>query len=138
MKSAIFFCLLIFVLFPQLSYGCKPVAVREYKVPTKDEEYTQADIVFSGKVIRITKIYDIKGLAIQHPSTYKLSIHVEKWLKGSGEIEQEVFDTTGTDCDSTFGVNHIVVASDPRSTRWLVYIAKHQGQLWVRTSEQLK
>lgn len=94
--------------------------------------------IFSGKVIRTVKVSDLKKLAIPNPYTYKLTLIVEKWMKGSGEKEQQVFDTAGADCDSLVGVNHIVMGREPLSTRWLVYITKQQGQLWVNTAEPIR
>ena len=88
--------------------------------------------------MQMKKVSDIKSGPEQHPYTYSLDIKIEKWMKGAGEKELEVFDTTGSDCDSLFGINHIVMDSDPRSNKWLVYVKKHQGRYWVVTAEPVK
>ena len=138
MKTLACFSLLVFATLPQPSFGCRPVAGHEYKVPTKGERYAKADIVFSGKVIEMKKASGVKRGSEEHPYTYSLNMKIQKWMKGSGGKELEVFDTTGSDCDSLFGINHIVVAGDPRSYQWLVYVEKYQGRNWIITAEPVK
>jgi len=127
-----------FVVHPTLSLGCRPIAGHDYRVPTKEERHAQADLVFTGKAIRMKKVPDMEGVPGQHPYRFMFTMKVEKWMKGSGERTLDVFDTTGTDCDSLFGINHLAMDADPLSSSWWLYVRKHEGRYWVITADRLK
>jgi len=137
-KTIAYVCLLIFVAHPTLSFGCRPIAGREYKVPTKEERYAQADLVVSGTIMHMKKAPDMEGVPGQHPYTFVVTLEVEKWVKGSGERKLDVFDTTGTDCDYSFGIHHLATEERLESSRWLLYVRRYQGRYWVITAERLK
>lgn len=73
----------------------------------------------------------------QHPYTFRLKINVEQWVKGGGSKTLEVFDTTGAGCDDGFGITHIAFANPPLGSKWRIYIARHQGQLYVGNAKAL-
>jgi hypothetical protein len=114
--------------------ACKPVAGVEYRTPTKEERYAQADVVFIARVASVTSA---PGVPPQGHA-YVLALDVERWTKGSGATRMDVFDTAGTDCDSLFGVQHIAAETDARASRWQVYAARRDGRLWVVTAERLE
>jgi len=119
------------------AFGCKLIAGHEYRIPTKEERYAQADLVFTGKAVWMKRAPDVEWVHGQHPHTFVFTIEVEKWMKGSGEARLEVFDTTGTDCDPTFGVQHMAMDSDPLSSRWTLYVKRRDGRLWLATAERM-
>jgi hypothetical protein len=119
------------------AFGCKLVAGHEYRIPTRQERFAQADLVFTGKAVWMKKAIQLEGVAGQHPHTFVFTIEVDQWMKGSGQRRLEVFDTTGTDCDPTFGVQHLAMDADPLSSRWTLYVKRRDGHLWLTTAERL-
>jgi hypothetical protein len=138
MKAFIRVCLVILTFLPLTSFGCKPIAGREYEHPTAEQRLVHADLVFVGKVAGIHKAPLLEGVTDGHPYTFLIHMEVESWTKGGGNNKIDVFDTTGTDCDSLFGTNHIAMNPSPLSLRWMAYIRKHDGRNWLVTAEPLR
>ena len=139
MKPLAYFFLAIILSFPQLSFGCRPIVGHKYSVPTAEERFAQADLVFLGTVIERRDAPELKEVT-KHPYPVVLTMKVQKWEKGSeGELVQ-VVDTGGTDCDSLVGVFHVEL-SNPRavpSPGWRVFARKSNGRILVITVNYTK
>jgi hypothetical protein len=137
MRSPIHGCLLMLALIPGSAVACKLIAGHQYDVPTEKQLVTGADAVFIGKVIRLERATELSSVT-QHPETYLLTMQVTQWEKSSGAMIVEVVDTTGSNCDGTFGTTHIAMAAaDDLKLEWRVFARKSSGRLVLLTARRL-
>ena len=135
MRIAAYFCLAIILSSPQLSFGCRPNVNHKYSVPTEEERFTQADLVFSGNVIEVRDAPELKEIA-HHPYPIMLTMKVQKLEKGTGNQFLQVVDTGGTDCDGLFGISHIELPypGGVPSSAWRVFAKRSNGHIFVITA----
>lgn len=139
MKQLAYFCFALLLGYSQFLLACVPIAGHKYPVPTADERFAQADLVFLGTVIELRDAPELKEIA-RHPFPVVLTMKVQKWEKGSdGELVQ-VVDTGGTDCDSLFGIFHVELPnrSAVPSPGWRVFARKSNGRIFVITVSYTK
>lgn len=139
MRIAAYFCLTIILSFPQLSFGCRPNVNHKYSIPTEEERFTQADLVFSGTVIEMRDAPELKEIT-QHQSTIMLTMKIHKWEKGTGGNFLQVVDTGGTNCDGLLGISHIQrpYPGGVPSSAWRVFAKRSNGHIFVITANVVK
>lgn len=127
-------CLMVLLGWAQCSCACVPIAGHKYSVPTEEEQFARADVVFSGTVVEVRDAPELKGVT-RHPYPIVATMKVRKWEKGAaGELVQ-VVDTGGTDCDGLFGIFHISLPNRNAvpSPGWRVFARKANGRIFVIT-----
>src|SRR4051812_16974915 len=131
--------LLVISLLPSAAWACKPVYGYEYKIPSEMERIAEADVVFIASSVAVKDAPEMQEIS-HHPYTYRVTMDVERWVKGSGNRAQIVFDTGGTDCDFLSGISHIANLIHANNGAFLgrVFARRSHGQLWVITAELLK
>ena len=137
MKPLAYLCLVFILGFPQISFGCRPIAGHKYPAPTEAELFAKADLVFFGTVVQLRDAPELRDIT-HHPNTVMLSMKVQKWEKGSeGELLQ-VVDTGGTDCDSLSGIFHVELPNRNAvpSPGWRVFARTSNGHNFVITVSQ--
>ncbi len=91
--------LFLISLLPFAAWACKPVVGYEYKIPSETERIAEADVVFIARSVAIEQVPEKKDIS-QPIYTFRVTMSVERWIKGSGHHQQIVFDTGGTDAIS--------------------------------------
>ena len=102
---------------------------------TEQQKLSLADIVAVGTIAEMKEAPDLEK-ALNWPHVYRISIHIQKYLKGSGPVVLQLVDTTGTDCDAE--ESHIPLYLNPLSGTWRVFIGKRKDALWVDLAERLQ
>jgi hypothetical protein len=135
MNVITYLCAALIAFAPGLALACR--LSDSFRPLTEQQKLDRADLVVIGTVSEMKDAPDI-GREINHPYTFRLTMKVERWLKGSGKTSLELVDTAGTNCDDSIGISHIAMHPNPRSTRWRVFASSRQGRLWIDTAEMLK
>lgn len=102
---------------------------------TEQQKSALADIVAVGTVAEMREALDLEK-DLNWPHVYRISMHIQKYLKGSGPLVLQFVDTTGTDCDAE--ESHIPLYRNPLSGTWRVFIGKRKDVLWVDHAERLQ
>lgn len=88
-------------------------AVGHAPKPASEAEWlSQADIVFTGQLLRRQISDDGNTLFI---------FGVDAWIKGGPGSTAEVEDGRARPCDSAYGIEHLTSARDPFAVPWLIH-----------------
>jgi hypothetical protein len=102
---------------------------------TEQQKLALADIIVIGTVAEMKEASDLEK-EMNWPQVYRISMNIQKYLKGSGPAALQLVDTRGTDCDPEEA--HIPLYRNPLSGTWRVFIGKRKELLWVDHAERSK
>jgi len=131
MRAVAFLAIGLILSFPSVAFACRNV------IPpmTEQQKLALADIIVIGTVAEMKEASDLEK-EMNWPQVYRISMNIQKYLKGSGPAALQLVDTRGTDCDPEEA--HIPLYRNPLSGTWRVFIGKRKELLWVDHAERSK